>query len=195
MNPSTSSKLLCSALLSLFLAACGGGSDATSGAVGGTVTGLSAGQSVTLQNNGGDNLTISSNTTFAFPTLLALLAPYNVSVLTQPLGQTCTVAGPTGVIPTDGSTANTAVVTCALSSSVGGTVSGLAPGSSVTLSNGSTQVALPGNGPYAFPGLLPAGTPFTVSVVTQPIGQSCTVVKPNGVAANGIEAMVTVSCT
>lgn len=194
MTPSTP-KLLCSALLSLCLAACGGGNDPTNGTVGGTVQGLPAGQSVTLQNNGGDNITISSNTTFTFPTPLALLAPFSVSVLNQPLGQTCAVTAGTGVIPTDGSTANKVIVNCALSSSVGGTVSGLAPGSSVTLDNGSAQVAIPGNGPYAFPGLLPAGTPYTVNVTVQPIEQSCTVVNPTGVAADGIEAMVTVSCT
>ena len=194
MKLSKTARLLSAALLSLSLAACGG-NDPTTGTVGGTVAGLPTGQSVTLQNNSGDNLTVNGNTSFTFATSLALLAPFSVTVLTAPLGQTCSVAGATGVIPTDGSTLNSVVVTCALSSSVGGTVSGLAPGSSVTLSNGSTQLALPGNGPYAFPGLLTAGTPYAVSVISQPIGQSCTVVNPTGVAADGIEAMVTVSCT
>ena len=36
--------------------------------VGGTLTGLPAGDTVTLQDNGGDNLTLSTNGTFTFPT-------------------------------------------------------------------------------------------------------------------------------
>lgn len=83
----------------------------------------------------------------------------------------------------------------ATTGTVGGTVTGLAPGSSVTLDSAGVQVALPGNGPYAFAGLLTAGTPYTVNVTTQPVGQTCTVVNSTGVAADGIEAMVTVSCT
>ena len=193
MKPSTTVQLLCSALLSLSLAACGGG-DPLTGTVGGTVTGLPSGQSVTLQNNGGDTLTVNGNTSYTFATSLPLLTPFNVTVLTQPVGQTCTVTGATGVVPSDGSTANKVGVNCVLSSSVGGTVSGLAPGGSVTLNNGGTQLALATNGLFAFPGLLTAGTPYTVSVSVQPTGQSCTVANSSGTAVNGVEAMVTVNC-
>jgi large repetitive protein len=38
--------------------------------VGGTLTGLPAGDTVTLQDNGSDNLTLSNNGTFTFPTAL-----------------------------------------------------------------------------------------------------------------------------
>ena len=39
--------------------------------VGGTLTGLPAGDTVTLQDNGGDNLTLTTNGTFTFATALA----------------------------------------------------------------------------------------------------------------------------
>ena len=57
--------------------------------VGGTVSGLSG--SVVLQDNGGDNLTVSANGPFTFATKLASGAAYAVTVQTQPAGQTCTV--------------------------------------------------------------------------------------------------------
>ena len=64
--------------------------------VGGTVSGLSG--SVVLQDNGGDNLTVSANGSFTFATKLAAGASYNVTVKTNPTGQTCTIANGTGTI-------------------------------------------------------------------------------------------------
>src|SRR5215471_107899 len=72
----------------------GAGSGSSSGTrftVGGTVSGLS-GTGLVLQDNGGDNLTISANGAFTFATKATA---YNVTVLTQPTNppQTCTVTG------------------------------------------------------------------------------------------------------
>lgn len=58
--------------------------------IGGYLVGLAAGQSVVLQNNSGDNLTISGNGefTFALPA-----ANYSATILTQPAnGQICAIA-------------------------------------------------------------------------------------------------------
>lgn len=60
--------------------------------VGGYVVGLAGGQSVTLQDNGGDNLTLSANGPFTFATPLYAPSTYSVTVLTNPAnGQVCTV--------------------------------------------------------------------------------------------------------
>ncbi len=48
--------------------------------VGGTLTGLPAGDTVTLQDNGADNLTLSTNGTFTFPTALPDGQSYSVTV-------------------------------------------------------------------------------------------------------------------
>ena len=64
--------------------------------VGGTVSGLSG--TVVLQDNGGDDLSVSSNGAFAFATRLASGAAYNVTVKTNPSGQTCQVSGGTGTV-------------------------------------------------------------------------------------------------
>ena len=73
-----------------------GGNAASGGTftVGGTVSGLTG--TVVLQDNGGDNLSLSANGSFTFATALANGAAYNVTVLTNPSGQTCTVASGSG---------------------------------------------------------------------------------------------------
>ena len=64
--------------------------------VGGSVSGLSG--TVVLQDNSGDDLTLTANGSFAFATKLADGAAYNVTVKTNPSGQTCSVANGTGTI-------------------------------------------------------------------------------------------------
>ena len=48
--------------------------------IGGTVSGLAAGESVVLQNNGKDNLTVSGNVPFTFATTIASGGMYAVTV-------------------------------------------------------------------------------------------------------------------
>jgi hypothetical protein len=69
----------------------GGGGGISKYTIGGTVTGLSG--SLVLQDNSGDNKTVSSNGAFTFATQIASGSAYNVTVLTQPSGQTCAVTG------------------------------------------------------------------------------------------------------
>ena len=64
--------------------------------VGGTITGLTG--SVVLQNNGGDSLTSSADGAFTFATPVATGGTYNVTVQTQPSGETCTVTNGSGTI-------------------------------------------------------------------------------------------------
>jgi hypothetical protein len=64
--------------------------------VGGNISGLTG--SVTLRNNGADNLIGSANGAFTFATALATGSAYAVSVFAQPTGQTCTVANGSGTI-------------------------------------------------------------------------------------------------
>ena len=189
----TPTQILSAASLSLFLAGCGGGA-ASFGTVGGTVTGMNSGQSVTLQNNAGDDLTVTGNAPFTFATSLVELTKFTITVLIQPVGQTCPVTRGTGVIPNDGSTANKVTVTCA-ANTLGGVVTGLAPGASMTLDSGAgVQATVTQNGVFTFPGLLAAGTAYAVTVVTQPAAQTCTVDNPTGSAVAGAQNLVGVNC-
>ncbi len=58
--------------------------------VGGTVSSFTTGTLV-LQNNGGDDLTITANGPFTFATELEDLAIYDITILSQPFEQTCRV--------------------------------------------------------------------------------------------------------
>ena len=93
----------------LALGACGPGLDSLAPyGIGGTVTGLTGGTLV-LQNNGGDDLSITANGSFKFQTELASDAAYVVTILTQPVGQFCTVSSGRGTATTE---VTTALVQC-----------------------------------------------------------------------------------
>ncbi|HEX6017914.1 MAG TPA: hypothetical protein VFZ28_07425 [Burkholderiaceae bacterium] len=64
--------------------------------VGGTISGLT-GADLELQNNGGDTLAVAPGaTSFTFANPVVNGTPYSVSVLTQPVDQTCSVANGSG---------------------------------------------------------------------------------------------------
>src|SRR5947209_16836982 len=135
--------------------------------VGGTISGLSG--TVVLQNNGGDNLTISVNGSFAFAAALINPSPYAVTVLAQPAGQTCTVANGSGTLA--GANITNVTLTCsAIVFSVGGTVSGLI-GTVVLQNNGGDNLAVSVNGGFTFAAALTTSSPYAVTVLAQPAGQ------------------------
>ena len=74
----------------------GGSAGAATYTVGGTVSGLSG--TVVLQDNGGDNLSVTANGSFTFATSLASGTAYSVTVKTNPSGQTCTVTSGSGTV-------------------------------------------------------------------------------------------------
>lgn len=94
-----------------WLVSCGGSgsSSATTFTVGGTISGISG--TVVLQNNAGDNLSLTTgDTTFTFATALANAAAYAVTVLTEPAGLSCTVTNGTGTI--SGANVTNVSITC-----------------------------------------------------------------------------------
>ena len=109
LSRTTAARSLAGALCILGLTACGGGGEQKN--LGGTLSGLNAGSSVTLKNNNdGDTITLSGNGPFQFPTFVATGTSYTVVVVTQPPGQNCTVANGNGML--NGSV-NNIQVTCA----------------------------------------------------------------------------------
>ena len=118
--------------------------------IGGTVSGLAAGQQVTLYNNGANPTIVTADGAFTFSTPVAVNGSYAVTVGTQPTGQTCTVSNGSGA----GVTANVTnvTVTCStLTYTIGGTVSGLAAGQQVTLyNNGANPTNVTADGAFTF---------------------------------------------
>lgn len=98
------SPLACGVLSAMLLSACGGSDDPVNPAtftLGGTLSGLAAGQTVVLQNQGGDDLRLSANGSFQFATPLASGAAYAVTVMTAPASQRCTVTHGSGQAQAD----------------------------------------------------------------------------------------------
>ncbi|HSB96820.1 MAG TPA: hypothetical protein VLC91_10235 [Spongiibacteraceae bacterium] len=110
--------------------------------VGGVASSLSG--SLVLQNNGGDSLTLNSNGSFTFSTPVAEGATYNVTVLTQPAAQTCSVSNGSGTM--GGSNVTNVSVTCTtntttLSVSATGTIPVNGSAGTLTVTNTGTNTA------------------------------------------------------
>lgn len=75
-----------------------GGGTTTTYLIEGSLTGLTAGQSVSIQNNGGDTLNLKADGTFAFPTALATGAAYAVTVQSHSPGISCSVTSGSGTV-------------------------------------------------------------------------------------------------
>ncbi len=180
----------------LVISSCGGGSGGGGGgtpthSISGTVSGLSG--TVVLQNNGGNDLTITANGPFTFSTAVADGSPYAVTVLTQPVGQTCSVASGTGTI--SGANVANVAVTCSTNTyTVGGAVSGL-NGTVVLQNNGGNDLTITANGPFTFSTAVADGSPYAVTVLTQPVGQTCSVANGAGSISGANVANVAVTCS
>jgi hypothetical protein len=166
-------------------------------AVGGTVTGL-VGDMVTLRNNGGDDLLVTSDRAFWFSTPLDSGQSFTVTVEAQPAGpsQTCTVSGGTGTMV--GGEVSSVVVNCAVNAyAVGGVVGGL-EGSGLTLQlNGAAPIAVGASGSFAFPTTVLSGASYQVAVATQPTTpwQTCVASRELGTVVSADVTDVTVTCT
>jgi len=68
--------------------------------ISGTLSGLDAGQTITLLNNGADEITLDSNKTFQFPTKVGIGDPYKVTITNNgyPFLQQCEVINGSGTV-------------------------------------------------------------------------------------------------
>ncbi len=171
----------------------GGGGGTTTYTVGGTVSGLS-GSGLVLQNNGDDDLAITTNGTFTFAASIADGADYTVTVKTQPSGltQTCTASSNTGTIA-GANVTNVSVICSTNTYAVGGTVSGLS-GTLVLRNNGAADLTITVSGGFTFAAPVADGAGYSVTVMTQPTGQTCTVNNGSGIVAGANVTTVAVVC-
>lgn len=190
-------------LAAALLVGCGGGDDdngtpppsAGAFSIGGAVSGLGAGKTVTLQNAGKDDLTVNANGNFVFVTRLDNGIAYAVTVKTQPSGQRCTVTEGTGTATANVSNVQVRCENLAAATyTVGGAVSGLAGGAVVLQNNGRDDLSVSSNGGFTFGTALAGGTAYAITVRTQPSGQSCTVRNGTGTVGSANVSSVDVSC-
>jgi hypothetical protein len=158
-------------------------------AVRGTLSGLTG--TLILQNNGNENLTLTQNGEFSFPTMLASGSAYQVTIASQPSNQRCTVTSGTGSI--DPSSAPGVTVACHSIVSVGGAISGLT-GTLVLQNNASDDLIIATNGAFTFATTVLAGTSYQVTILSQPQNSLCTVTSGNGTAGSTDITNIAVSC-
>lgn len=158
--------------------------------VGGNVSGLNG----TVQiNNGDDTLTISTDGPFTFPTTYLSGTPYNVTIVSNPATQTCTINNASGTI----ANANipNVIVTCSTNTySIGGTVAGL-NGTLILQNNGTDNLTVPANGPFTFSTPIADGSTYSVTVISGPSDQTCTVNSGSGQVNGADVTSVSINCS
>ncbi len=197
-------KLLLLFSITILLGACSGGEEEETEetgttlkyTIGGTVSGL-AGSSLTLQNNGGDVFTTSTDGSFTFAYPIADGGSYNVTPLIQPTNpnQTCSVSNGSGTV--SGTNISNIAVTCVTNpSTVGGTVYGLAGSGLVLQNNGGDDLIINANGGFTFATPVAAGGSYNVTVQTQPtsLNQTCNVSNGSGTASGTNISNIAVTC-
>jgi Bacterial Ig-like domain (group 2)/Galactose oxidase, central domain len=186
----------------LFVLGCAVGGSSSSRAtvtynIGGTVSGLS-GTGLVLQDNGGNNLTVSANGSFTFTAALSSGTAYSVTVFSQPSNpaQTCGVtAGGSGTVASANVTS--VVVTCITIYTIGGTVSGLSGTGLVLQNNVGNNLSVSANGSFTFTTAIASGGSYNVTVFSQPSSpaQTCGVTAGgSGTVASANVTSVVVTC-
>jgi hypothetical protein len=190
-NQITKTTTLLIAALSLMNTACTKEQvdELTHGTVSGTVTGLSG--TLVLEDNNGDQVTMTGDGDFTFPSEVSITEHYHIAVAQQPDHQTCSVQNASGSVAM--SEVHEVVVYCSHESYfVGVTVTGLT-GTLQILNNGTDVTTINADGSYAFPTYLAEGTTYNVTVVTQPSGQTCVVTNGSGTISDDVTDIV-ISC-
>jgi sugar lactone lactonase YvrE len=193
-------------LLTLFslalLAACGGGGGSSATPentpgfiISGVVNGLGAGKQLILVNNSGSATSVLADGAFSFGATVPLSGAYEVTVRTQPAGQTCSVSNGSGA----GVVANVrnVVVTCSSTTyQVGGVISGLSPGKQVTLSNNAQNpMTVSADGAFSFNTPVPYNGSYSVTITQQPTGQLCTTSNGSGAGVTADVSNIVVVCS
>ncbi|MGE3482347.1 MAG: hypothetical protein AB7K73_13155 [Gammaproteobacteria bacterium] len=189
MRPHATSRLLILVALAWILAACSEGRDFELQV---RVTGLN-GSGLVLMNNGTDELRVNSNGRHTFSEGYPFAYPYKVSIRTNPTSpdQICVVSNDEGRLT--GSVDNV-LVSCTNAYRVSGTVEDLSGEGLVIMNNSSERLTIDANGSFTFTRLIVDGGPYSVSVLTQPGNQLCTIENASGQIAAADITDVRVIC-
>jgi hypothetical protein len=164
--------------------------------IGGMISGLEG--TVVLQDNGGDNLTLTTNGSFAFATPIAMGATYTVTVFSEPTSpaQTCALSGNTGTVASMDVT--TVEVVCTTDSfTIGGMVTTLDGTGLVLQDNGGDNLPIASSGSFTFATPVASGSSYTVTVYADPTEptQICNVSSGLGTVTTADITTVEVACT
>ncbi len=167
--------------------------------LGGTTTGLGTGLFTVLEDTvNGEEIRIYSNGDFISPYYFTTSVNYNLTVLTQPVGQTCVITNGSGTIQNESVTNILVTCTDTPQFTVGGTITGITGiGAAVVLqNNGGDNLSLTTNGSFTFSTPLANGAAYSVTILTQPFPGECTVVaNGSGTITDADVTNVSVACT
>lgn len=145
--------------------------------------------------NGDQRLSVPRGaTTFKFPNTISYGTEYAITVAQQPEHMTCAFTrGSTGAA---GRTATiSAYLVCNLNSyTVGGIVKGLGSGTLKLVNGTDTQDVTQAKTDFTMPSAIPYGTVYGVTVLTQPVGQTCTVANGTDVMGDAPRNNIVVTC-
>ena len=167
--------------------------------VGGSITGQTGDVVLKLVSGTVDeDVTVKvGDTTFTFPTELEKDATYTVTVATDPTGQTCTVTAGTGTVTEEVTTVVVACETAAPETyTVGGSITGQTGDVVLKLVSGTVDEDVTvkvGDTTFTFPTELEKDATYTVTVATDPTGQTCTVTAGTGTVTEEVTTVV-VAC-
>jgi len=179
----------------------------------GNITGIPVDFSATI-SNGTETFSVGQDESFSFPTALHSGDSYDVSVtipartymqcgmvdglfkctqITEPAPQNmvCSVSNGSGTI--DAANVSDVDISCTLTYSIGGTVSGLA-GTLVLQNYYADDLTINASGEFTFPTVVEDLSSYSVSVLSQPTDQMCTVQSGAGSIAGSNAASITVNC-
>jgi uncharacterized repeat protein (TIGR03803 family) len=205
--PRTILQILSLLVANLGLVACGGSGGGTASqsgtntgapppavkyTVGGSISGLASGVSVTLLDNGSDSLPLSANGPFTFATALTGGSAYAITVGAQPNGQLCSVAAPSGSVAA--TNVSNIAVSCTTAYTIGGSISAPAV-KGLILANGTGSLAVtPGATTFTMPQSAIDGTSYDLVVQTDPSFNHCTITNGTGAVTGGNVTGIQVTC-
>lgn len=161
--------------------------------LGGEVSNLTG--ELRLSSGTGETLSVTNNGAFSFTAAIATGTDFNVSVETQPLDQTCTLEGNSGVIAN--ADYSDVSITCENNQlptyAVGGTISNLNGSLELKINDGTPQTFTGENFNFSDVGI--SGAEFSVTVVSTPASQDCDVTNGTGTLGNENVSNVAISCS
>jgi hypothetical protein len=161
--------------------------------VSGSISGLENATGLVLANGADTYVVPASATSFTLDAPATAGSTYAVRVQFQPAGVTCSAGNASGTMPTHDVT--DVSITCSDQAyGLGGTVAGLAA-AGLVLGDGNDTYSVPPNATsFTMPTAVASGSPYAVSVQTQPAGLTCTVSGGTGTMPAGAVTTVGVTC-
>lgn len=190
----------------LTLAACGGGGggdappppNTPTFRVGGLLAGLGVGKTVVIADASGPSAAVSANGAYSLS--LPSGTAYSLRVQAQPVGQTCTIINGSGTVTADVNNIGVACLDDVVPPGarvLGGSIAGLGAGKTLVLelsAGGTTQQTQVGaDGRFVFE--QPVLGAYSVTVRTQPVGQTCSVSGGQGTVQAGSPAPTDIAIT